>query len=155
LGLALQLTDHVVHGVEAGLLVNQEHRGLQRARRKDAAVLGAVADADALRRAEEAHLMLARHRAAADGKQADLVFVPALGAVVTAVDRHALGIFDGVIEHIGGAAGSVQLLVVVLFHDLDIKAGEQFRSLFAEQFEHMHAKAQIGASENGNLSRCR
>ena len=65
--------------------------------------------------------MLSRNGAASDGVDADLSLLPRTDAVPAVNLRKVAAFLDGPGQHFGGAAGGVDLLVVVLFDDLNVK----------------------------------
>src|SRR5688572_227663 len=73
---------HVAHGVEAGLPALRPERCLDRASGKDAAVLGAMRERDALAGTGEEYLVLADHGPAAQRGEADRALRPHTGVAV-------------------------------------------------------------------------
>ena len=74
----------------------------------------------------ENHIVVAYDGAAADSGDADFTAVALLAflaSVVYIVVSSVRSLVDRVSQGQGGTAGSIQLLIVVLFYDLDIKSG--------------------------------
>ena len=105
--------------------------------------LGAGADVD---------LVDADHVAHTQGGNADLL-LGALAFAGTAAVGHGLGtgFLDGIEQHQGGAAGGIHLAVVVYFHNLDVRIGEENGSLLCKAAQHRDAKAHVAGIENGDL----
>ena len=99
--------------------------------------------------------MLADDGAAAHGVDADLVCFPAVLDLVPAVGVDEGIVADGidlVRESERGAAGGVQLAVVVGLHDLDvIVLAEELRRLFCEVPEQIHPEGHVARAEDGHL----
>ncbi len=81
------LGHHVFHVVETVFLADEELRRAQRALCKHLLAKGAVRNLDDLIVADELHLMLADHRSAADGVDADFVVRAALVLLMAAKDE--------------------------------------------------------------------
>src|SRR5262249_28755262 len=78
---------HVGHGVEARLFAVRPQRRLHRTIREDQAVLGVMRQDEALRGTGEDHAVVARGRAAAQGRKADVAGPPRAGMAVAAASR--------------------------------------------------------------------
>ena len=82
-----------------------------------------MAEGDDLVRAAEQHLVVTHDAAAAHGADADLLGVALLTdgrTVIDVVVSAVVLLIDGVGQHQSRAAGSVQLVVMVLLDDLDV-----------------------------------
>ena len=80
-------------------------------------------EGDDLVRTAEQHLVVAHDAASAHGADADLLGVALLahrGTVVNIMICAVILFIDGIGQHQGSAAGGIQLVVVVLLHDLHI-----------------------------------
>ncbi len=90
-----------VHVVFPGLLPGDKPGGAQRAAGENGTILSRMGEGDDLGGAVKAHFMVARHAAAPDGVNADLVLFPFLGAAVAAKYRQGVGAAHGVVQHQG------------------------------------------------------
>ena len=103
----------------------------------------------------ENHLMLPHNGAAPHRVQTNLLFLPLFPLGVAVV--HILhGVFphlvDGVGNHQSGAAGGVNLLVVVHLHNLHVEAvAQNSLGLFGQLDEQVHAQGHIPGVEQGQL----
>ena len=113
-------------------------------------------EGDHLIRAAEQHLMVAHDAATAHRADADLLRVTLLadgGAVVDVVVRAVVLLVDGIGQHESGAAGSIQLVVVMLLDDLYIVVHAQDGgSAFAQLGQHVDAHGHIRTLENGHTA---
>ena len=105
-------------------------------------------------RAAEQHLVVAHDAAAAYRADADLLRVTLLahrGAVVDIVVSAVVLLIDGIGQHQSGAAGSIQLVVMVLLHDLHVVVHAQNgRSTLAQLRQNVDAHGHVGALEHGH-----
>ena len=103
-------------------------------------------------RAAEQYLMVAHDAAAAHGADADLLGVALLadgGAVIDVMVCAVVLFVDGVSQHQGRAAGSVQLVVMVLLNDLDVVVcAQNGRCTLAQLGQDVDAHGHIGALEH-------
>src|SRR5215211_1945624 len=120
------LLEHVGHGVQAGLRVRGEPRGPEGAFGEGAAREGAVDDLDLLSTRVEDEPVLPYYRAAAQGVDADLTFLPG-SQTLPPVDRDLVQILPpafccGTGEKQGRARGRILLVPVVGFYYFDVVA---------------------------------
>ena len=95
-----------------------------------------------------------RHGAAPQGVDADLVLSPLAAVPLPAVHRgQGVGGINGLHQQLGGAAGSIGLLVVVGLGDLDVKirlqhAGDGLKC----PDQHRDAQGEVGAPQHRGIS---
>ena len=101
------------------------------------------------------HLVLAHNGAPSNGVEADLVGFPLFPLAVTLVN---IGRFffhhrsDGIDQHQSSAAGSIQLAVVVLFDNFNVKAASQYpNGGFGQLGEQINAQRHIGGKEDRDM----
>ena len=96
--------------------------------------------------------MLADHAAHAERVNTDLLFRSFLMTVSAAnEDGIGLGFLDLVCEHKRRAAGGVELLIVVLFNDFDVRIGHKLRRAFCKIRKDGNADGHIRAAEDRDL----
>ena len=99
----------------------------------------------------EDDLVFTDHAAHAERVNTDLFFRSFLMTVSAANENGVgLGFFDLICEHESRSAGSVELLIVVLFDDLNIRFGHESRRALCEIREHGNADGHIGTAEDRN-----
>ncbi len=98
--------------------------------------------------------MVPHNTAAPDGGNADFPPVPAFSSALALIDigRWAgEGLRRRPGQHEGGAAGGVQLFVVVALHDFYVKIPAQHRRRPPHQVqEHIDPQGHVGRAEDGN-----
>src|SRR5688572_15992202 len=121
-----EVSEHVGHRVQTGLRIRGEARGPESPVGEGAAGEGAVDDLELLSTRVEDEPVLPDNRAAAQGVDADLTFLPGCQTLppvdddLVQVPLSALGGGPG--EKQGCAGGRVLLVPVVGFYDLDVVA---------------------------------
>ena len=123
-----QITHVIIHRIKAFFAQKQKAGGFQGPQRKNGAILRGMNDAQRFVAAVETNIVFTCHGAAAHGMKADLLR-PALSVFLAApIGGNGAGPGHGVKQSQCSTAGGVRLLVVMLFHDLDVKAGQHFCS---------------------------
>ena len=111
-------------------------------------------EGDHLIRAAEQHFVIAHDAAAAHRADTDLLRVTLLadgGTIVHIVIFAIILLVDGIGQHQCSAAGSIQLVVVVLLHDLNVVIRAQNRrSTLAQLGQHIDAHGHVRAFEHRN-----
>ena len=147
-------SDQIAHIIQPRLLLCQIHGGVDGAVGKDAAGISSVLEGDHFVRAAEQHLVVAHDAASAHGADADLLRVTLLthgGAIVDIVVSTVVLLVDGIGQHQSSAAGGIQLVVVMLLHDLYVIVHAQNgRSTLAQFRQHVDAHGHVGALEHGH-----
>ena len=120
---------------------------------KDLAAGGPVGEFQLLVGAEEVDGVGARHGAAPQGVDADLVLPPLAAVPLPAIHRgQGVGGVDGLQQQLCGAAGCVGLLVVVGLGDLNVKIRLQHAGDHLQRpVQHRDAQRKIGAPQHGGI----
>ena len=102
----------------------------------------------------EQHFVITHDAAATHGADTDLLRVALLtdgGTIIHIVIFAIILLVDGISQHQCSAAGSIQLVVVVLFHDLNVVIRAQNRrSALAQLRQHIDAHGHVRAFEYRN-----
>ena len=115
----------ILHGVQTRGLAFQELHGSQRTVGKEAAVFCLMLQGDGLSTSGDNDLMGTHFITQAQGVNADLLS-GTLAVFMAANQQNGIGecFLNAVSQQQRSAAGDIQLLVVVLFNDLDVGTGE-------------------------------
>lgn len=152
----LSQTQHIFHVVKSRRLAPQPFGGADGAVGEDFAAAGFVGEFKAFAGGGVDDGVVADDVAAAEGVEADFAFgafadvaVAAVGDVLLVGEVADFGEdFD---EAAGGAAGGVDLLVVVHFHDFEIEGfAEDFGGLACEPEEGVDADAVVASLDDGD-----
>ena len=99
--------------------------------------------------------MVAHNAAAAHGADAQFLRAALLAHSVAVIDIlifAASFLVDGICDHQSGSAGGIQLVVMVLLHNFDIKlAIKQLGRTAGQLDQHIYANRHIGAAEHRHL----
>ena len=118
------LTDNITHIIPSRRFPRQEFRRLNRPFAENSAGVSAVLKCDDFVSSREDHVMITHDGAATNSRDTDFAafaLLTLLASVIYIVICSVRCLIDGVCQCQCGAAGCVQLLVVVLLYNLDIK----------------------------------
>ena len=104
------------------------------------------------------HIVFANNRATTDGVHADFVLFPLHAASMAVIDIVIAIVFhfiDGICQHDCRAARCINFLIVVLFHDFNVKLVAQNGSCPLCQFDQqVNAQGHIKGEKDRNLFGC-